>query len=388
MRLFKFITIIIALFLLGAYFKDSIEKGLSAAHLSLPPEVLSTITALVENANQLWVRVTASASKTAQEEVSSSTPSQASSAPLGKPLSNHPPILELTKVPLTGESESLTTLDGEHYTGVIKRVEPDGIVLRTSDGVTKLKFKNLPPEVGTKYGYNPELEVQFLRFRNQEDIIAQQNAEKLYAPPVTASSKDLPSAISTPVEVKPPLIAQQTDSLVQNGDFSRGKNGWSGDGDSIADYLRVNPQSFSTNLPANGLIIALRPHDWTILFQKIRGDNNPNYILTMKYVLSPGISLSTLPADYMDIIGHTHISEWEGFSPINLSPGQFFDTIKDTSDNKGFYEKYSPNLSSSEDQTYEHHVPPLPPGSSKLVAVAFPPGKGYVLIKSISVTSH
>jgi len=65
MRLFKFITIIIALFLLGAYFKDSIEKGLSAAHLSLPPEVVSTITALDENANQLWARVTSSASKTA-----------------------------------------------------------------------------------------------------------------------------------------------------------------------------------------------------------------------------------------------------------------------------------------------------------------------------------
>jgi hypothetical protein len=51
-------------------------------------------------------------------------------------------------------------------------VEPDGIVLRTSDGVPKLKFKNLPPEVGVKYGYDPELEIQFLRYRQAEDVAA------------------------------------------------------------------------------------------------------------------------------------------------------------------------------------------------------------------------
>ena len=74
------------------------------------------------------------------------------------------PIFELTKVPLTGNTESFTTIDGDLYSGVVKRVEPDGIVLRTSDGVPKLKFKNLSPEVAQKYGYDPEIEARFLTY--------------------------------------------------------------------------------------------------------------------------------------------------------------------------------------------------------------------------------
>jgi hypothetical protein len=70
-------------------------------------------------------------------------------------------------------------MDGEHYTGVIRRVEPDGIVLRTSDGVPKLKFKNLPPEVGTKYGYDPDLELQFLKYKQAGDVSAYQEALKI-----------------------------------------------------------------------------------------------------------------------------------------------------------------------------------------------------------------
>jgi len=85
-------------------------------------------------------------------------------------------VLELTKAPLTGTSETFITLEGDRFTGVIKRVEPDGIVLRTSDGVSKLKFKNLPHEVGVKYGYDPELETQFLRYRNSGEIKSYQTA--------------------------------------------------------------------------------------------------------------------------------------------------------------------------------------------------------------------
>jgi|GEM_PF-2589947 len=52
-------------------------------------------------------------------------------------------------------------LDGEHYSGTIKRVEPDGIVIKYADGVTKLKFSNLPASVAAKYGYSPTSAAQF-----------------------------------------------------------------------------------------------------------------------------------------------------------------------------------------------------------------------------------
>ena len=406
-RMFAFFTVIIAIFLLATYFwgsirtvppfnsyrvsiekvipfdsfRSSMGKVLSLAHLSLPPLAVSPISSPTST-TQPGGTDTASSPGALPEQASSAGESHAAEATVVTP------VLELTKVPLTGMTESFTTLDGEQYTGVIKRVEPDGIVLRTSDGVPKLKFKNLPPEIGAKYGYDPELEIQFLRFRNREDVAAQQNAEKIYAPSVSIPSNALPSATSTPSAGTDPQLSHQTDSLVQNGDFSHGKSGWYGDGQPITDYLRYNPQAQSTNLPANGLIIELSSTSWTKLYQRISGDKNSNYVLKMTYALSPGISLSTIPADYLNIIAHTHILEWEGFQPINLSPGQFFDTVKDTSDDKGFYEKYSPHLSSTADQIYEHDVPPLPPSVGKIVAVAFPPGKGFVFIKSISVTSH
>jgi hypothetical protein len=388
-RIFSFCIVIIAIFLLVIYFKDSIRKVLTFDSFR------DSIGKVLSVAHQSLSRI-AVATTSASDEKSTSQPGE-------PPRSTSAPVLELTNVPLTGVTESFTTLDGEHYTGIIKRVEPDGIVLRTSDGVPKLKFKNLPPEVGAKYGYDPELELQFLRFRNRADIEAQQNAEKIwnsenvaaeqkaekiYEASVRGSSNALSTAPSLPAAGKSLEISKQADSLVQNGDFSQGKTGWSGDGQPLTDYLRYHPQAMSTNLPAHGLIIELSSKNWSKLYQRIGGGKNPNYVLKMTYVLSPGITLSTLPDDYMNMITHIRISEWQGSHEINISPGEFFDTIIDSTDNKGYYEKYTPNLAITDEQIYEHDVPPLPPSGGKTITVAFPPGKGFVLIKSITVTSH
>lgn len=89
------------------------------------------------------------------------------------------PILVLNKVPLTGRTESFTTLDGDQYTGIVKRVQPDGIILRTSDGVTNLKFKKLSHEIGIKYGYDPELENQFLKCQQAAAIASYQKSVEL-----------------------------------------------------------------------------------------------------------------------------------------------------------------------------------------------------------------
>jgi len=59
-------------------------------------------------------------------------------------------------------ADSFTTLDGDSYTNcIVKRVEPDGIVVSDTDGVHKLKFKNLSPDTGKKYGYDPVKAVRF-----------------------------------------------------------------------------------------------------------------------------------------------------------------------------------------------------------------------------------
>jgi S1-C subfamily serine protease len=107
-------------------------------------------------------------------------------------------------------AEEFTTLDGDHYThATLKRVEPDGIVISYSDGVVKLKFKNLPKEVCDKYGYSPVQEALYLADRQANDAAAYQSALKeqgisTNAPAVTQStaqslSQASPTTTSTPL---------------------------------------------------------------------------------------------------------------------------------------------------------------------------------------------
>jgi hypothetical protein len=64
--------------------------------------------------------------------------------------------IALTILSPLARADNFTTLDGDTYTNAtVKRVEPDGIVIADTDGVRKLKFKNLAPEIGVKYGYDP-----------------------------------------------------------------------------------------------------------------------------------------------------------------------------------------------------------------------------------------
>jgi len=64
----------------------------------------------------------------------------------------------------SSKGDDLTTLDGKKYVGVtISRVEPDGIMVTTDDGISKIPFTNLPPEIRAKYGYDPERAATFAR---------------------------------------------------------------------------------------------------------------------------------------------------------------------------------------------------------------------------------
>jgi hypothetical protein len=59
-------------------------------------------------------------------------------------------------------ADDITTIRGEKFTNVsISRVEPDGIVVIKSDGIVKIPFTDLSPELRAKYGYDPERAAQF-----------------------------------------------------------------------------------------------------------------------------------------------------------------------------------------------------------------------------------
>ena len=52
-------------------------------------------------------------------------------------------------------AEDFKAIDGKEYKNVtVSRVEPDGIVVRTKSGISKLYFVELPKEVQERFHYN------------------------------------------------------------------------------------------------------------------------------------------------------------------------------------------------------------------------------------------
>src|SRR5207248_8486705 len=52
-------------------------------------------------------------------------------------------------------AEDFKTIQGKEYKNVaVSRIEPDGIVLRTKSGISKLYFVELPKEVQERFHYN------------------------------------------------------------------------------------------------------------------------------------------------------------------------------------------------------------------------------------------
>ena len=105
-------------------------------------------------------------------------------------------------------AEDFTTLDGEKYEGVtLKRIEPDGLVICYSDGVKKLKFNNLPPEVCSKYGYNRESEAQFLKQLKAQEVTSFNNAAQ--------AREEQEKRLSTALEHQTTLIPQASVSSIR-----------------------------------------------------------------------------------------------------------------------------------------------------------------------------
>jgi hypothetical protein len=54
-------------------------------------------------------------------------------------------------------SEDFKTLNGKEYKdATVSRVEPDGVVLTSKSGVSKVYFTDLPKDVQVRFGYDPE----------------------------------------------------------------------------------------------------------------------------------------------------------------------------------------------------------------------------------------
>jgi hypothetical protein len=59
-------------------------------------------------------------------------------------------------------ADDFKTIDGKEYKNAkVSRVEPDGLVLMTKSGISKVYFTELPKEVQERYHYNPQEAAEF-----------------------------------------------------------------------------------------------------------------------------------------------------------------------------------------------------------------------------------
>ena len=85
-----------------------------------------------------------------------------------------------------GFSEDFKTLNGKEYKdAIVTRVEPDGIVVKTKSGVTKVYFTELPKDVQDRFhydsekaaSYSAEQAANYTAYQKQQEEMRRQQAE-------------------------------------------------------------------------------------------------------------------------------------------------------------------------------------------------------------------
>jgi len=75
----------------------------------------------------------------------------------------------------TAFADNFKTIDGREYKDAqVSRLEPDGIVVRTKSGISKIYFIELPKEVQERFHYDPQQAAQFTPQVLEENRLAQQ----------------------------------------------------------------------------------------------------------------------------------------------------------------------------------------------------------------------
>jgi len=83
-------------------------------------------------------------------------------------------------------AEDFTTINGKEYKdATVTRTEPDGIVVQTKSGITKLYFTELPKDVRERFHYDPEKAASYSAgqtanyeaYQKQQEEVRRQRAE-------------------------------------------------------------------------------------------------------------------------------------------------------------------------------------------------------------------
>jgi hypothetical protein len=182
------------------------------------------------------------------------------------------------------------------------------------------------------------------------------------------------------------ILPLRADNQLQNGDFSDGISHWHGDARSPADYASDNPLNASDPFTSKGLIMPLKHSAWSKVEQDFK-PTSPDGTLTVTYMVSNDIALSTRADDYANI---SESLGWGWVMKKQPAPGQWmldvFSGDQDTT--KGHFGSYTyfacPTVH-TQPQTVKTQFKDLTPQTTYTVTIAFPPGTGTVVVLNASV---
>ena len=83
--------------------------------------------------------------------------------------------------PKVGDLLEFKSLDGRSFNGPLREVAPNGISIGTPDGVEKVAYSNLPPELANTFDYDAEDAARYeaaLKAQQHRAALARQAAEK------------------------------------------------------------------------------------------------------------------------------------------------------------------------------------------------------------------
>jgi Protein of unknown function (DUF3300) len=109
-------------------------------------------------------------------------------------------------------ADDFKTIDGKEYKNVtVRRVEPDGIVLTSKSGISKVYFAELPKEVQERYHYDPEKAAAYSAAVNAAQEQARKQQEEAMRQKAEATQKNNEQLAE---EAAPKIPNDQLDSLV------------------------------------------------------------------------------------------------------------------------------------------------------------------------------
>jgi len=174
----------------------------------------------------------------------------------------------------------------------------------------------------------------------------------------------------------------QADDILKNSDFTDGALNWHGDGRSPADLKPADALDTSApNYGDKGLIIVLKPRNWTKIVQEFKSDTATVH-LNISYQLAPNTVFSTKEEDYKNVPNKI---DFNGWLPFNGKVGSWMVMLSDFAKERIFYNSVESSANPTAPQNFSCSYNSLIPEDEKTLCLAFPPGTGAVILLHVSL---